>query len=914
MYTFRSSGGCVRALEPIPSSKLIPPRSARKLMARQALLARLQEVRRKRCIIIQGPAGSGKTSTLVAWRQALLMLNFDVAWLTLTSEDDSPARFLDCLVASLAELDSALVREAAPLLGRDSDESALEHVVITLVQAIAGRPHDLVLMLDDLQQLGDPSVFRALQWLLDYAPPNLHLAVGSRNALPLSLSRLRAHGDLAEFDLRDLRFSVEETERYLCEQLGSVERRDALELHRLTDGWVAGLQLFALDLKGRPGGGYVHVQMRDARAFAGYFETEVLVRLDDDDLALLTRAAVCSRFCPPLAAALFGRPQAVAQMATRLARLDHDNLFVQAIGSHDGQTWYRIHLLLREVLLARAAKLPEAECRALHRAAWRWFDEHGQIDEAVRHAVHAGDAAAAADLVERAAPLLVARRELSALSVLMHRLPTEQVGRRKSLQLASAQLHLYARRLDALEQSLRQLEAQSVTMSAQQRYNVTLLRGGLAIQRDDTDAVAAIEPDLQDIPPDADALSQVRRRLILAWMHMNRDEHARARELLTQGACLDAVTVRDLIGSHLLALSYLIEGRLPDAEHLLRETLRAAEGESTEVGGSGVAAGLLAEVLYELDELDAVLSLLLPRIELLERMSIPDAVLRALKSLALVHWSRGRPLEALAWLERLEDYAVRHQIDRLLAYALAVRLRIHLRQGEMTRADSVLRRLVALGERYAGSAPGTAADIERTVERARADASLHWNDFNAAAARLQALVEQVVRSARWRLVANVRMMLAVAELGRGNADASRQQTLEALRIGHRFGLMRSLLDASPRVPALIGALLKQGDLEPVLVFYAQRLIEAAAASGARASGAQQEPAHASALEALSEREREVLSLVAQALPNKKIARVLGVTPSTVKFHLRKIYAKLGVAERDVAVARMRDLEAGKSLE
>src|SRR6218665_2655764 len=184
-----------RVLEPIASTKLQPPRG-RRLMARDALLARMLEARRKRCVVVQGPAGSGKTSTLVAWRQALLSLDFDVAWLSLAAEDDELTRFFDCLLASLAEVDPALVGETARLLGRDSEESAVEHWVITLVQSIAARPRELVLMVDDLQHLEDPRIFQALQWLLDYAPAQLHLVLGSRSALPLSLARLRAPGAL----------------------------------------------------------------------------------------------------------------------------------------------------------------------------------------------------------------------------------------------------------------------------------------------------------------------------------------------------------------------------------------------------------------------------------------------------------------------------------------------------------------------------------------------------------------------------------------------------------------------------------------------------------------------------------------------------------------------------------------------
>jgi len=309
-------------------------------MPREALLARLQDARRQRCVVVQGPAGSGKTSTLVAWRQALLALDYDVAWLSLAREDDELTRFFDCLLASLAEVDPALVRETRLLMGRDSNASAVEHWIITLVQEMAQRPRELVLMLDDVHHLDDPRIFEALQWLLEYAPPNLHLVLGTRHPLPmpLALPRLRAQGLLSEFDLRDLRFSPEESERFLREQLGSIEPRDARTLHQLTDGWVAGLQLFAVDLKAKQGSGFAPVEMRDAQAFAHYFEREVLVRLAPDDLDLLTRMAACNRFCASLCATLQGQPQAVAQMTTRLAHLDAQNLFISQVTSHDRET------------------------------------------------------------------------------------------------------------------------------------------------------------------------------------------------------------------------------------------------------------------------------------------------------------------------------------------------------------------------------------------------------------------------------------------------------------------------------------------------------------------------------------------------------------------------------------------------
>ncbi len=875
-------------------------------MPREALLARLIEARRRRCVVVQGPAGSGKTSVLVAWRQALLSLDFDVAWLSLSPEDDHAARFFDYLVAGLGAVDPGMVREAALLMGRGADESAREHWVISLVQGLERHPRELVLMLDDVHLLGDPGIFQALQWLLEYAPPQFHLVLCSRSPLPLSLSRLRSQGQLAEFDLRDLRFSAEESERFLREQLGSIEKRDAQVLHELTDGWAAGLQLFALDLRRKHGtAGFVRMEVRDAHAFASYFEREVLVRLAPDDLELLTRMAACNRFSAPLCAALVGQAHALARMTTRLARLDAENLFISQVSSLDGEPWYRLHPLLREVLLTRAGGLDDAAMRELHRRAWHWFDAHGQIDDAVRHALAAGDPQAAAGMIEARAADLMAQGALVRLAGLMHGLPEEQLRSSFTLRHAHAHVRMMARDLDTVDRSLAEFDAQADALDPRQRYAVTLLRGGVAMQRDDTEAVRAMLPELLAIPADAGPLSFTGRSFVIAWLYMYDGDYAKARGILDDLAAHGASPGRRMIGRCLEGMSHSIEGRIIEAERIFREVLVEAEGHGAAgIGLACMAAGLLGDVLYELGDLDEAWRLLDPRIEVLERVSLPDTVLRALLVLSSSSWLLGRRLEARAHLERLEDYAMRNALPRLLVPALGLRLRWHLKLREIDQAEAVLARIVAAAP-AADAGRGPAVDIGRCIGRARADMCLHWNDFDAAVAGLEPLVAQMEASGRWRAVAGLHLQLALAERGRGNEAAVRGHLLDALRLGHRLGLVRTLLDVDRSVPAMLDELLRGDTLDPVLAFYAQRLVNAAAQ--ARGQRAARSPAGAAPAPVLSERELQVLSLVAQAMPNKKIARVLAVTPHTVKWHLAKIYAKLGVAERDQAVARLRDL-------
>lgn len=897
-----------RVVQPITPTKLTPPRGARQLMPREALMARLLEARRQRCVVIQGPAGSAKTSTLLAWRQALLTLDFDVAWLSLAPEDNDLTSFFNGLLASLAAVDAAMVREAAILMGRDGDESAAEHWVITLVRGIASRRRELVLMLDDVHLLDDPRIFQALRWLLDYAPPHLHVALASRNALPLSLARLRNQGLATELDLRDLRFSPEESERFLRDQLGRIDKRDAQVLHELTGGWAAGLQLFAIDLKGKQGAAYARVQVRDAQTFASYFEREVLVRLTSDELHLLTRMAVCHRFCASLCATLLGRPDDAGEIAVRLARLDADDLFITQIGSaQDGETWYRLHPLLREVLLTRLAGLPSAEQHALHAAAWHWFGAQGHIDEAVRHAVQAGDAAAAADLVETCAHDLLARGELSQLAGLVRRLPPEQVTARFDLHLVLAYLQMYAGEVDALRQSIAQMAAQHDRLGPRQRYALALLRGGLALQRDDTDSVVALLPELQRVPPDADDFTYAGRGNILSWMFIHRGEYKQARKVLEEGALHGGAPRGVLLGRCMGGMTHAAEGQFLLAERIFCDVLAEAEQQGPAyVGIACMAAALLGEALYELNDVDAARELLEKRMDVLERVSIPDTVLRGLTVLANAHWLGGRRLEARACLDRLEDYAARHRVDRLLANALYRRARWLLEEGEVDAADAVLLRLEALAARYSGAARSTAWEISVCAQVTRIRMCLHHNDFDGAIARLTPLNALSEAGGRWCRVASLRVQMALAEQGRGNRQGARQHLVEALRLGHRLGLVRSLLDVSPRLRGMLEALAVEAGFDPVLGFYAQRLLAATALAVPEVALCA--PAAANpALDSLSERENEVLGLLAQALPNKKIARVLGVSLDTVKWHLKNIYGKLEVSGRDEAVARMRDL-------
>ncbi|QGZ61879.1 helix-turn-helix transcriptional regulator [Paraburkholderia acidisoli] len=918
------------------SSRVMAPRSKTRIVARERLVAQLLEARRKRCIVIQGPAGCGKTAALVAWREALLPLGFDLAWLTLAPEDDDLASFVGGLVASLAQVDPAICREAALFGGRGVDDEAVERTVIALVRAIASRSGELALVIDDLDHLTNPRSHRALQWLIDYAPPGLHLVLVSRGATPFSFGRLRDQDLVLELGMRDLRFTFAESADYLRAQLGDVSERDARDMHELTDGWVAGLQLFALHLKRRKSASdtpraaeandladpLTRAQLHDARAFGDYFERAVLSRLTPSEVELLVRTSACARLCSSLCVALVGDEHPAGDVLALLARLETDNLFIAQIERVGNATWYRLNPLFRETLRERFRARSETVQRAVHHAAWCWFRDHDLPEEAVRHALHAGEAAAAADLVLAVARDLQVAGDLRKLVALLHLLPQAEIEARIGLRLWRLQLELYARDFDACAATIARLDADIPARDTRERYRLTLLRAAVDAQRDHADSAMASLPQLLAAPADADSIAIGARNNLLSWLYMRRGEYDHARAIqhdgtrpLIGGAPLMGTSAGVLNGRCLVGYSYALEGEFLQVERISREVLAEADQRGSSAAEAAcLAAALLGEALYEFNDCAGARRLLEDRVDVLERVSIPDSVLRVHTVLSAAHWAQGHRLDAFACLERLEDYASRHGLPRLLAHSLAAQVQRHLQCGQFDAAEADLARLDAKAARLRPTRPDAWHDVHALAERAHVSWCVAHEDYEGAALRLPALVALCAERGWQHHVVQLRLQAALVDHHRNRADAAQQAALAGLRLGHRLGLVRSVLDAdagfATNVIEFAEAVARRESADAVLAFYVDRLRaarDAAAIVSMPKEKALERGAAASATEALSERETRVVSLLAQALPNKKIARTLGISPETVKWHLKNIYGKLGVSSRDEAVARVRDL-------
>src|SRR5215213_1354736 len=239
------------------ATKLHVPQPRPGFLPRPRLLERLAEATARELVLVCTPAGFGKTSLLGDWARRRQR---PVAWLSLDAGDNDPARFWRHVVAALDRVRPGQAERLAPLLGPPAPTS-FEGLVAALINELAGQPGDggALLVLDDYHLIDAQPVHASVGFLVEHRPPGLHLVLASRADPPLALPRLRAHGQLAELRAGDLRFTAEEAAALLREAVGpDLPEASVAALAERTEGWVAGLQLAGLSLRGhQDAGGFV---------------------------------------------------------------------------------------------------------------------------------------------------------------------------------------------------------------------------------------------------------------------------------------------------------------------------------------------------------------------------------------------------------------------------------------------------------------------------------------------------------------------------------------------------------------------------------------------------------------------------------------------------------------------------------
>jgi LuxR family transcriptional regulator, maltose regulon positive regulatory protein len=899
------------------ATKLFAPRPRPGFVARPRLVEALDDGLARGLVLVSAPAGSGKTALLADWARRR-----PVAWLSLDAGDNDPVRFWRHAIAALDRARPGLAERVLPLLG--PPPPSLEGLATALINQLAAEPDQVVLVLDDYHLIDTAAVHASLTFLLEHRPPALQLVVAGRADPPLPLARLRARGQLTELRAAELRFTAEEAAALVREAVGpdlAVPDASVAALATRTEGWAAGLQLAALSLKGSSDvAGFVASFSGSHRFVLDYLTEEVLERQPEPVRAFLLETSVLERLSGPLCDAVCGRTDSEAM----LEAIERANLFVVPLDEVRG--WWRYHQLFADLLQARLHQQRPDRVAALHRNAAGWYEGNGLADDAIGHALAAGDAAWAARMMEREVGAVLLRNERGTLQRWLAALPAELVGSRPRLLVAQADTVLAGGQVAAVEQLLDAAE-RALAAAPEEPYQpsapraaslvanvpaaIAFWRAYLAELRGDAEAAIAFDRQaLAELRQEESVLASVTR------LHLHAAELLRGvppdaeqafassmAELRAAGEVYPALRACELLGHVQRA-----RGRLDAALGTYRQGLEmAAAPGRPPLPAAGMAHVGLAEVAYQRGELDAAREQAGEGIALCRQLAYPRPLAAGLATLARVRQAEGDLPGALDALGEYRQGAPSVGVTGLLDPVPALRARLLLAQGDLAAAVRWTR------ERRLGGEDEVSYPREPEY-LVLARVLLAQDRPDRALAVLDRLHRLAAAQGRTGSVIEIQALRAVALAADGDQAGALSALAEALPLAAPQGYVRVFADEGAPMGALLGRLVAAQRRDPtaaggVPLGYLGRLLRAfehqpaPGAPSARGRGA----GIPGLVEALSERELEVLRLLATGRPNREIAGELYVTVDTVKKHVTHILEKLGAANRTQATARAREL-------
>ncbi len=906
---------------PLIETKLYLPSPRPRLVPRPRLRERLDRALTSRLMLVSAPAGFGKTTLLVDWMASWPTgagTSAPVAgWLALDAADNDPARFWRYLVAALRTAVPGVGEDALNLL-QDSQPPAVELVLTTLVNELAASDAHVVLVLDDYHVIDSAAVHAGMTFLLAHLPEQLHLVLATRTDPALPLPRLRARGDLVEVRAADLRFTADEVASYFNVVMGlGLGPEDVEALEGRTEGWIAALQLAALSMAGRDDvSAFIAGFTGDDRYVVDYLVEEVLQRLPADIRDFLMRTSVLDRLNGALCDAVTGREDG----RTVLEALDRDNLFLVAMD--DRRHWYRYHHLFADVLRGRLLDEQPGLAPQLHGLAASWYEQEGDVSEAIQHFLLGGDFVHAAELVEGMIRALRRDRREATMRSWLETLPYEVLITRPVLSNALAGARMSTGSFDGVEELLATTEAlltapaerrgreQAPTVDTEEYLrlpaDIAVHRAGLALVRGDVEQTREFARRALDEVADDDHITRGAGLALIGLAAWSTGDLATAHASYT--ACLvefEAIDhVSDVLGCSItLGDLEVALGRPRAAMRTYRAALDLADRHHSPVlrGRADMHVGLAARHL-ELGDLPAAHLELSRSRELGEHAGLLQDAYRWRVVMAAVRESEGDVEAALDLLDEAERLYV-GDFQPQVQPIPAVRARTWLRHGHLDLAVGWIHQQgVSLDDDLSYLREYEHLTLARTL---LAQHTVVGDDgiLRQVLAFLGRMLDAATAGGRVGSVLEIQVARALAHQRLGNLEEALVSLGAALTLAEPEGHVRTFAVEGAPIASLLRA--EQQRQESA---YVGRLLQSLAGSRASTEPAPKQSRHPWPVEPLSSREQDVLRLLDSELNGPDIARELVVSLNTVRTHTKNLYMKLGVTSRRAAVLRAKELD------
>jgi len=938
------------AATPVLETKLYIPRWPVGLVPRPSLTDRIREGVSGKLVVLSAPAGSGKTTLLAEWLGPNRAGTAPAGWVSLDAGDNEPATFWEYCIRALQKVEPNVGARALALLHAKVPPSV--EVLTMLINDIDAIDRDFILVLDDYHVIESPAIHTGLAFFLDHLPPRMHVVIATRTDPLLPLARMRARGEVTELRASKLRFTAEETSdffnRVMALDLSAV---DVAKLETRTEGWIAGLKLAALSMKGHDNvRRFIDAFSGDNRYIADYLVEEVLQSQPEDVRRFLLHTSMLERMNGPLCDAVTG----VAGSQVLLEKLEKSNLFVVALD--DRREWYRYHHLFAEVLQAHAARHDRERVRELHRRASVWYEHNGSMNDAIAHAERAGDAVRVAELLECAWPAMDRSYQSGQWLARVKSLPDALVRTRPVLDMGYAWALLNAGELEAAEVHLRQVEsllsrtdsratdppaadasvidAAATGAAATGARSVDATAADAAAGNAETDAMAVVDAmryrslprelamarayhaqargdtrgtieharRLLDLVPNDEHVARATAAALLAlaqWaagdLEIAYRTFADALAHMRQGGkVLDAVR-----GTFVLGDIRTIQGRLREADRIYQSGLQlAAENAHNGVPETDELYLGLSELHCERGDLEESERLLLSIEQSTPQASHASNRQRWCTAMARIATARGEFDRALQLLADAETHERRDPLPRVRPIA-ALRACIHIAQDRLVDASRWAR------EHRVDEHDELSYMREfEHITLARLLMARHRVEQNPACAQravslLERLTTHALTGGRLGSAIETLVLRALAHHALNDTRAALDTIASALEMAEPEEYVRVFLDEG----IAMRDLLRQASARGIAGAYTRRVLVAFDGPVKSVLDAKPVTAAPSSTKLLTPRELEILRLIAVGMRNQEIADQLFISPATVKRHIANVYDKLDARHRTEALRR-----------
>lgn len=884
-------------LRTLVQTKLYIPPLRPNLVPRPHLFDKLNAGLSGKLTLVSAPAGFGKSTLLSHW---ISQSEINFCWVTLEENDNDIIRFLAYFIAALQTIDVAVGDQLLSLF-HSSQQEQVEAVLVPLINQVAQTKNRFALVLDDYHLIESQDIHQGLSFWLEHQPPTMHLVIAGRSDPPLPLAKMRARREMTEIRESDLRFSIDESDNLLNQFLGlNLSREDIKAMVNRTEGWIAGLQLASIALQGKKDmSGYIQGFTGSQEYIADYLSDEVMNHQSKQVQEFLLKTSILEHLSSQLCDAV--TEQKDSQQI--LQQLRSSNLFLTPLD--DQGQWFRYHQLFADLLHQRLLESHADEVPHLYLKASRWFEEKDLLAEAIEYALRGSYFDRAIALLESAAEETIKSSEIATFMRWIEKIPEDLVRSSVTLSIYYAWALLIRNGRPQVAESY--LES-IVLQDSQVISRLMAVKSMLSMyQRQYPTAVSLASQALEELPEDDILFRELAAWNLSAALFMSGDKEGGEAilEEVAEVSRLSGNLLVAVIALCRLALARMQQGELHKPKELFQQALEIATDDQCNMLPVACEALIgLGTIHWELNELDLAHEYLLEGIELSKKWRQQSAIIGYV-TLAHLNQSQGDVTLAGQMMEKAKSLAsgtiATEADDRYVALQQA---HLWLRQEDLPAA-----------RRWAhecGFDDDTYRRELQTSDNIGAHLIRHYElivlaRILIAGKRLAEALELVDRIFPFmekmgilEKMVEIHILKAIIYRGLVKSNRANSSLATAVSLAKPEGHIRPFLEEGSVLVQILKSVAAQGVETEFIHDILSASIESPSASF-------NQKKRLELVESLSDRELEVLQLLATDLTVPEIANKMYLAVSTVRSHVKNIYGKLNVHSRFEAVIKGQEL-------